>query len=74
MSTAFALTLAHLGEHTRAADTAGAFAAYITGNAASNLFGLLLAAGLADQRGPCRQFPCLSCAATGDPLGAWGEW
>jgi len=39
MSTAFALTLAYLGEHASAADTASAFAAYITGNVASNLFG-----------------------------------
>jgi MFS family permease len=48
MSTAFALTLAYLGEHTSAADTAGAFAAYVTGNVASNLFGRLLAAGVVD--------------------------
>jgi YNFM family putative membrane transporter len=48
MSTAFALTLAYLGEHTSAADTASAFAAYITGNVASNLFGRLLAAGVVD--------------------------
>ena len=31
MSTAFALTLSYLAEHCSAADTAGAFAAYITG-------------------------------------------
>ena len=46
MSTAFALTLAYLGEHTSAQGTASAFAAYITGNVASNLFGRLLAAGV----------------------------
>lgn len=51
MSAAFALTLAYLGEHTSAADTAGAFAAYITGNVASNLFGRLLAAGVVDHLG-----------------------
>jgi len=51
MSTAFALTLAYLGEHTSAADTASAFAAYITGNVASNLFGRLMAAGLVDHLG-----------------------
>src|SRR6516225_5845659 len=38
MSTAFALTLSYLAENCSAADTAGAFAAYITGNVASNLF------------------------------------
>ncbi len=51
MSTAFALTLAYLGEHTSARDTASAFAAYITGNVASNLFGRLLAAGVVDHLG-----------------------
>lgn len=56
MSTAFALTLAYLGEHTSAADTAGAFAAYITGNVASNLLGRLLAAGVADHLGLSANF------------------
>jgi predicted MFS family arabinose efflux permease len=56
MSTAFALTLAYLGEHTSAADTAGAFAAYITGNVASNLFGRLAAAGLVDHFGLAANF------------------
>ncbi len=56
MSTAFALTLAYLGEHTSAADTAGAFAAYITGNVASNLVGRLLAAGLVDHWGLAANF------------------
>jgi len=56
MSTAFALTLAYLGEHTSATDTAGAFAAYITGNVASNLAGRLLAAGLVDHWGLAANF------------------
>jgi len=56
MSTAFALTLAWLGEHTSAADSAGAFAAYITGNVASNLFGRLLAAGVVDHLGLSANF------------------
>jgi predicted MFS family arabinose efflux permease len=56
MSTAFALTLAYLGEHASAADTAGAFAAYITGNVASNLFGRLLAAGVVDHLGLAANF------------------
>jgi YNFM family putative membrane transporter len=51
MAAAFTLTLAYLGEHCSAADAAGAFAAYITGNVASNLFGRLFAAGLADHFG-----------------------
>ena len=56
MSTAFALTLAYLGEHSSAADTASAFAAYITGNVASNLFGRLVAAGLVDHFGLAANF------------------
>jgi predicted MFS family arabinose efflux permease len=56
MSTAFALTLAYLGEHTSAADTASAFAAYITGNVASNLVGRLLAAGVVDHLGLAANF------------------
>src|SRR4051812_18534799 len=51
MAAAFTLTLAYLGEHCSMSDAAGAFAAYITGNVASNLFGRLLAAGLADHLG-----------------------
>lgn len=56
MSTAFALTLSYLGEHCSAADTAGAFAAYITGNVASNLFGRLMAAALVDYLGLAANF------------------
>jgi predicted MFS family arabinose efflux permease len=56
MSTAFALTLSHLAEHCSARDTAGAFAAYITGNVASNLFGRLLSAALTDHLGLAGNF------------------
>jgi predicted MFS family arabinose efflux permease len=51
MATAFTLTLAYLGEHCSMTDAAGAFAAYITGNVASNLFGRLMAAALVDHLG-----------------------
>jgi len=51
MSTAFTLTLAYLAEQCSAKATAGAFAAYITGNVASNLFGRLMSAALADHLG-----------------------
>ena len=51
MASAFALTLAYLGEHTSARDAAGAFAAYITGNVASNLIGRLCAAFFTDHYG-----------------------
>jgi predicted MFS family arabinose efflux permease len=56
MSTAFALTLSYLAEHCSAADTAGAFAAYITGNVASNLFGRLMSATLVDYLGLAANF------------------
>lgn len=51
MSAAFALTLAYLGEQCSAMDASGAFAAYITGNVASNLIGRLLSAAVADNFG-----------------------
>jgi MFS transporter, YNFM family, putative membrane transport protein len=51
MAAAFTLTLAYLGEECSAADAAGAFAAYITGNVASNLIGRLISAALADHLG-----------------------
>jgi MFS transporter, YNFM family, putative membrane transport protein len=44
MASAFTLTLAYLGEECSAADAGGAFAAYITGNVASNLVGRFIAA------------------------------
>lgn len=47
MATAFTLTLAHLGAVCSREAQAGAFAAYITGNVASNLFGRLIAASAA---------------------------
>jgi YNFM family putative membrane transporter len=56
MASAFTLTLAYLGEHYSAADSASAFAAYITGNVASNLIGRLISAGIADQFGLAANF------------------
>src|SRR6266481_3692698 len=46
MASAFALTLAYLGEQCSSKDAAGAFAAYITGNVASNLIVRLVAAAV----------------------------
>ena len=71
MSTAFALTLAYLGEHTSAADTAGAFAAYITGNVASNLFGRLVAAGLVDHFGLAANFAVFAGLNFGGAVLVW---
>ena len=48
MASAFALTLAYLGEQCSAMDAGGAFAAYITGNVASNLIGRLVSAAVVD--------------------------
>lgn len=56
MATAFALTLAQLGERCSGADQAGAFAAYITGNVASNLIGRLIAANVAGGFGLASNF------------------
>jgi predicted MFS family arabinose efflux permease len=56
MASAFALTLAYLGEQCGARDAATAFAAYITGNVASNLIGRLLSAGVADHLGLAANF------------------
>ena len=51
MAAAFTLTLAYLGEQCSADEAAGAFAAYITGNVASNLIGRLLSASVVDELG-----------------------
>jgi predicted MFS family arabinose efflux permease len=51
MAAGFTLMLAYLAERLPVATAASAFAAYITGNVASNLFGRLMAAGLAQHVG-----------------------
>src|ERR1700746_542681 len=56
MASAFTLTLAYLGERCSAMDAGGAFAAYITGNVASNLIGRLVSAGVADHLGLAANF------------------
>jgi predicted MFS family arabinose efflux permease len=56
MSTAFTLTLAYLAEQCSVRASAGAFAAYITGNVASNLFGRLMSAAIADHLGLAANF------------------
>ena len=56
MAGAFTLTLAYLGEHFMGAQAAAAFAAYITGNVASNFLGRLLSAALADHFGIATNF------------------
>jgi MFS transporter, YNFM family, putative membrane transport protein len=56
MASAFTLMLAYLGEECSAMDAGGAFAAYITGNVASNLIGRLISAGIADYLGLASNF------------------
>jgi predicted MFS family arabinose efflux permease len=56
MASAFTLTLAYLGEHCSAHDSASAFAAYITGNVASNLIGRLISAAVANHFGIAANF------------------
>ena len=56
MSAAFTLTLAYLAESCSAKDQASAFAAYITGNVASNLVGRLVSAAVADHVGLAGNF------------------
>jgi len=56
MASAFTLTLAYLGEECSATDAGSAFAAYITGNVASNLIGRLVSAAVADHLGLASNF------------------
>ena len=56
MASAFALTLAYLGEQCTSMDAGGAFAAYITGNVASNLIGRLVSAAVVDTLGLAANF------------------
>jgi MFS transporter, YNFM family, putative membrane transport protein len=56
MASAFTLTLAYLGEACSATDAGGAFAAYITGNVASNLVGRLVSAAVSDHLGLASNF------------------
>jgi YNFM family putative membrane transporter len=56
MASAFALTLAYLGEQCSSMDAGGAFAAYITGNVASNLIGRFISAAVVDTLGLASNF------------------
>jgi predicted MFS family arabinose efflux permease len=56
MASAFTLTLAYLAENVSAQETTTAFAAYITGNVASNLIGRLVSAAVADHFGLAANF------------------
>jgi predicted MFS family arabinose efflux permease len=61
MASAFSLTLAHLGEASMSPrEAATAFAAYVTGNVASNLVGRIFSSGLADMLGLSANFYAFS--------------
>jgi len=51
MASAFTLTMAYVAEHFSAGRAAGALSAYITGNVASNVFGRMLSAAVAEELG-----------------------
>lgn len=68
MATAFTLTLAYLGEHCSPSLAGSAIAAYVAGNVASNLFGRLLAAILADHLGLGPSFLVLASLNLGGAL------
>src|SRR5215813_5912076 len=77
MASAFTLTLAYLAEQCSAADAASASAAYITGNVASNLFGRLMSAALADHLGLATNFYVFAglnlAGAARSSLAVWAE-
>ncbi len=56
MSAAFTLTVAYLAEHFSPSMATGALAAYVTGNVASNFFGRILSAAVADTYGLSTNF------------------
>jgi len=56
MASAFALTLTYLAERSSGQEAVAASAAYITGNVASNLFGRLLSAAVAEHWGLATNF------------------
>lgn len=71
MSAAFALALSYLSEHCSKAAAAGAFAAYITGNVASNLFGRLFSAAVADHFGLAANFQVFAALNLAGAALAW---
>lgn len=71
MSAAFTLTMAYLSEHFSPAKTAGALAAYVTGNVASNLFGRILSAAVAGLGGLPVNFLTFAALNLGGALLVW---
>ena len=63
--------MSYLAEHCSRRDAAGAFAAYVTGNVASNLFGRLLSAALADHLGLAGNFHVFAALNLAGAVLAW---
>ena len=77
MSAAFTLTLTYLSEECSITAIGGAMAAYITGNVASNLFGRLMASGVAGYVGLAESFFAFSVLNLIGAAIAWsyfGTW
>lgn len=72
MAGAFTLTLAHLGERCNASASPAAFAAYVTGNVASNLVGRLIAANVVSEFGLDVNFFLFAALNLAGALLAWG--
>jgi MFS transporter, YNFM family, putative membrane transport protein len=73
MSAAFALALSYLAEQCSARAAAGAFAMYVTGNVASNLFGRLFSAALADHFGIATNFLVFAALNLAGAALAWAS-
>jgi MFS transporter, YNFM family, putative membrane transport protein len=71
MACAFVLALSYLAEHCSAQAAAGAFAMYVTGNVASNLFGRLFSAALADHFGLAANFQVFAAMNLAGAALAW---
>jgi predicted MFS family arabinose efflux permease len=71
MACAFVLALSYLAEHCSASAAAGAFAMYVTGNVASNLFGRLFSAALADHFGLAANFQVFAAMNLAGAALAW---
>lgn len=71
MSAAFTLTMAYLSEHFSPAQAAGALAAYVTGNVASNFFGRILSAAVAGLCGLEMNFLTFAALNLGGALLVW---
>lgn len=71
MAAAFTLTLAHLSDGSYGSTTQALFAAYVTGNVASNLLGRIMAAALADHFGVTWAFYVFATLNAAGGLLAW---